>query len=270
MSILPCSAPNCEAPTYVKKRQLCRSHYNRLALYGDLNLEVVVTECVRCNSTIRRERKAAGPAPKYCTTDCKRKAAYERHIASGAYDAEQAARREASRAKPINRPTCVSCGNQFESKHKAPRFCSQRCNNRFLDANNPIRCSESDCDRGVRAKGLCSLHWRRKARADGREANSEWNERRKANYQQRRALKLQLPADNIRPVDVYERDEWVCGLCFGAVGRDTFWPDPMSPSLDHILPLSKGGHHILANVQLAHLACNVRKGANTEADAISA
>jgi 5-methylcytosine-specific restriction endonuclease McrA len=36
-------------------------------------------------------------------------------------------------------------------------------------------------------------------------------------------------------------------------------PDPMSPSLDHILPLSKGGTHEPRNVQLAHLGCNVRK-----------
>lgn len=35
----------------------------------------------------------------------------------------------------------------------------------------------------------------------------------------------------------------------------------MSVSLDHVVPLSQGGAHDPANVQLAHLTCNVRKGA---------
>ena len=43
------------------------------------------------------------------------------------------------------------------------------------------------------------------------------------------------------------------------VDKDLMWPDPMSASLDHIVPLSRGGTHTLDNVQLAHLACNERK-----------
>lgn len=97
-----------------------------------------------------------------------------------------------------------------------------------------------------------------------------WDDRRRANYHKRRALKRELPADNIRPLDVYERDEWTCGLCNEAVPRDAKYPDPLSPSIDHVLPLSKGGHHVMENVQLAHLACNVRKGNRVEADAMSA
>jgi 5-methylcytosine-specific restriction endonuclease McrA len=37
------------------------------------------------------------------------------------------------------------------------------------------------------------------------------------------------------------------------------WPHPASASLDHRIPLSKGGSHTAENTQLAHLACNVRK-----------
>ena len=114
------------------------------------------------------------------------------------------------------------------------------------------------------------MHWRRWARAEGNEAPPAWDDRRRSNYHKRRALKLELPADNIRPLDVYERDEWTCGLCNEAVPRDAKYPDPLSPSLDHILPLSKGGHHVMENVQLAHLDCNVRKGNRVEADAMSA
>lgn len=269
MSILSCSAPDCDKPVHVKMRMLCQAHYNRFMAYGDLNVDQRVKPCPSCGRVAER-RSARGPLPKYCSSDCRHATNYRKYLESGKYEAGLAAKREANQAKPLNRRTCVTCGGQFQSKQSAPRFCSQRCCNRFLDANNPLRCIEAGCDRGVRAKGLCSMHWRRKARAEGREANPEWDERRKANYQQRRAQKLNLPADNIRPADVYERDEWVCGICSAPVDRNMSWPDPMSPSLDHVLPLSRGGHHTLENVTLAHLECNVRKGNRVEADAMSA
>ena len=104
------------------------------------------------------------------------------------------------------------------------------------------------------------MHYKRQARAEGLYKNEPWDDRRRANYHKRRALKRKLPADDILPVGVYERDGWVCGICGDSVDKSLKWPDPMSPSLDHIQPLSKGGHHVLSNVQLAHLECNVRKG----------
>ncbi len=38
------------------------------------------------------------------------------------------------------------------------------------------------------------------------------------------------------------------------------YPDPDSLSLDHVMPLARGGEHAIDNVQAAHLRCNVRKG----------
>lgn len=56
------------------------------------------------------------------------------------------------------------------------------------------------------------------------------------------------------------RDGWVCHLCSRSVPRDASYPDPMSGSIDHLVPVSDGGSHTLANVALAHLTCNVRRG----------
>jgi hypothetical protein len=66
------------------------------------------------------------------------------------------------------------------------------------------------------------------------------------------------------PLEVFERDGWLCKLCGVPVDRDVQWPDPLSSSLDHILPLVAGGEHSRANTQLAHWICNVRKGARIE------
>jgi len=66
------------------------------------------------------------------------------------------------------------------------------------------------------------------------------------------------------PIDIYERDQWRCQLCGEAVEPTLRWPDPLSPSLDHIQPLVAGGEHSRANTQLAHWICNVRKGPTWE------
>lgn len=269
MSILSCSAPDCDNPAYNKKRALCQPHYNRFMSGRDLRIEPAPTECVRCGDRVTRKAQRPGPPPKYCTDRCRQQASHERKIDSGAYALEQARRRAEYQPKPVRQRACAFCGGTFDAKREDALLCSSACGNRWRDSKSTSRCAEAECARGVRAKGLCSMHWRRKARAEGREVNPEWDERRKANYQQRRALKLQLPAENIRPADVYERDEWVCGICSTPVDRTLAYPDPMSPSLDHVLPLSLGGHHTMENVALAHLSCNVRKGNRVEADAMS-
>lgn len=110
------------------------------------------------------------------------------------------------------------------------------------------------------------MHWRRQARAEGREKAPAWDERRAARHAARRALERGAPnAEPFSKIDVHERDGWVCGLCREPVDRSLSWPEPLSASLDHILPLSKGGEHTLDNVQCAHLVCNLQKGATQTA-----
>jgi hypothetical protein len=43
------------------------------------------------------------------------------------------------------------------------------------------------------------------------------------------------------------------------VDRGPGAPRALSPSIDHIVPLSRGGQHVKANVRIAHLWCNVEK-----------
>lgn len=106
------------------------------------------------------------------------------------------------------------------------------------------------------------MHWRRQARADGREKAPVWDERRAARYAARKAItRGAADSEPFVKTDVYDRDDWRCGLCAEGVDRELIWPDPMSVSLDHVVPLSKGGTHTLDNVQCAHLVCNLQKGA---------
>lgn len=53
---------------------------------------------------------------------------------------------------------------------------------------------------------------------------------------------------------VVRRDQGRCGICHKRVA-------PSDKSFDHIIPLSKGGMHNEANLQLSHKRCNSRRGA---------
>ena len=52
----------------------------------------------------------------------------------------------------------------------------------------------------------------------------------------------------------------VCGICGHPVNFDKVFPDPWSATVDHIIPVSKGGDPVdVSNLQLAHLQCNRMK-----------
>ncbi len=60
----------------------------------------------------------------------------------------------------------------------------------------------------------------------------------------------------------------VCGICGQPVDFSLRYPNPMSKTVDHIIPINRGGHPSdLANLQLAHLSCNRQKSDKVLQDA---
>ncbi len=52
----------------------------------------------------------------------------------------------------------------------------------------------------------------------------------------------------------------VCGICGRPVDFRLKYPNPMAPSIDHIIPIDRGGHPSdIENLQLAHWTCNRQK-----------
>ncbi len=52
----------------------------------------------------------------------------------------------------------------------------------------------------------------------------------------------------------------ICGICGRPVDFSKSFPDPWSPTIDHIIPVSKGGAPTsIDNMQLAHSWCNRQK-----------
>ena len=51
-----------------------------------------------------------------------------------------------------------------------------------------------------------------------------------------------------------------CGICGKPIDKTLKAPHPLSPVVDHIVPINKGGHpSSIENLQLAHWTCNRQK-----------
>lgn len=56
------------------------------------------------------------------------------------------------------------------------------------------------------------------------------------------------------------KTQTICGICGKPVDFSYKNPHPLAPTVDHIIPVSKGGHPTdLSNLQLAHRCCNRAK-----------
>lgn len=114
-------------------------------------------------------------------------------------------------------------------------------------------CATDGCAQDAKANGLCWAHHKKAHYL----ANPETYARYAANYRARRRGAF---VESFAPRDIFERDDWRCGLCGKKVRQTLRHPHPQSASLDHIVPLSEGGEHSRRNTQTAHLLCNLRKG----------
>ena len=178
--------------------------------------------------------------------------------------------------KPRHVKTCSrQCGIQLRHARKLQVLCGL-CGAKFeIGGYGSTRLLCSDCR--ARAGGqrlvelicpVCGWHgWRQsRFRTCSRECGNrlQWQARKRwANRQEADAAKLATrrmrmrnttgAIEAINPDDLFRRDNGKCGICSCDVSRDQV-------SIDHVVPLSKGGSHTWSNVQLAHLRCNIRRG----------
>lgn len=60
--------------------------------------------------------------------------------------------------------------------------------------------------------------------------------------------------------EVFWRYGGACHLCGEQISRDLDWPHPRSRSVDHLVPVSRGGSNDVDNLRPSHLACNLNRG----------
>ena len=119
----------------------------------------------------------------------------------------------------------------------------------------------------ARDAGVCSKECARKSKRD---AEHQSRKRRGVQDNHRhRARKYGCEYDSsISLKRLIDRDGLRCAICGKMCDpNDHSWSKyfgPKYPSIDHIIPMSKGGGHTWDNVQVAHIICNSEKGDSFE------
>lgn len=65
--------------------------------------------------------------------------------------------------------------------------------------------------------------------------------------------------EDVPPFQVFKADGYRCHLCGQLTDRTQSVPHLRAPTVDHIVPLSKGGKHERANCRTACYSCNAAK-----------
>lgn len=74
-----------------------------------------------------------------------------------------------------------------------------------------------------------------------------------------RARKHGVYIEVVKPSVVYKRDKWRCYLCGDKVIKSLVY-HPKQATLDHVIPMAKGGSHTYDNIRCCCHECNWRKG----------
>lgn len=167
--------------------------------------------------------------------------------------------------KPITIRRCELCRRTYVAKSRRQKYCSNECSyNKHLDDEHveaerkfvPVKkvcrwCGNefitSFKNRGLYCSEIC------------REA---FEKKRKHELYNRR-LRGKIVDHGININILIERYDGICQLCGKPVDINDkekhaygFVYGNLYPSIDHIIPLAKGGTHSWRNVQLAHRLCN--------------
>ena len=238
-----CSAEGCSRP--IKARGYCPSHYNTLYYVPRFGKkpERYSHTCQGCGVEWINTRRESSWCPD-CLPFARLKNTStpipwrECSHCSGWFVSRGGRRRCAPCLQPREAPraiTCQTCGRRLvvgDEVHPLARYCPR-----------PAPCQQ---------QAWSARH---------RERHPEqWRARRKRDKAKRRAAKKSADAETFDDVEIYDRDGWTCQLCQQRIPRDVHYLDPMAPTIDHIVPLARGGAHVRANVQAAHRSCNTAKG----------
>ena len=154
---------------------------------------------------------------------------------------------------------CKHCNKKYKPKMRTESFfCTRKCKDLFRRLDNKRALIESKSERICVG---CEKVIPKTARADKKWCSEECalNARGHTMNIQRR-IRTSEDDQDFKRIEIYERDGWICQLCKKAVNPKLTFPHPACASLDHVIPLSRGGGHKTTNVQLAHLRCNTSRG----------
>ena len=230
--------------------------------------------CVICGQDFQKERKGGRP-PSVCSQECKAEQVRRRTAAWVEANPERKKQyREANRDRLAEYNRAYYAANPEAEVQRARAW--QRANPDKV-ATNKLRQKESGADRARAArfraenpelfkKRLRDHYWSNPEK--GRDRVRQWakdNPEKAAqlnarNNRRRKAVERGASeTERFDAIEIFERDGWSCGLCGRPIDATLVFPDRLSATIDHVLPVNQGGQHARDNVQAAHFTCNASK-----------
>ncbi len=209
-----------DCPRPVSARGLCNTHYMRAKRAGTIDQwKAPQRHCYVCDELFDITKHRKS----CCSDECTKRSNGHRFVVN--------------RLKTLPERSCDQCRASIDAdRRRDARFCSIECQQAAWYDRNQERLRQA------------AREWA----SSNRELRNEYHHRREAR-------KLGLRHEVVNPASVWERDAGQCYLCEQEVTPDRRFPDPRSPSMDHVIPLDLGGAHAFDNIALTHLRCNLSK-----------
>lgn len=83
---------------------------------------------------------------------------------------------------------------------------------------------------------------------------------RKPKYYSKKRRAIYAKGDDIDPVTLFHLHGWICYVCKEKINPRLRMPNYMAATVEHIIPLCKGGTHTWDNVAPSHAKCNFNRG----------
>lgn len=229
--------------------------FEYLGGYENKNSRVRI-RCLKCGHEIERTVDAIKDGKTFCP-ECKKAETRERQdVERRRKKAEQEQKIKEREAERIKKNPLGLSSYQIEKEKKLDEvFACKVCGKEYT----PRQYIESTGGTTYSNPGYCSKECRD---AHNKRAIAENHKGRQDNHRHR-ARKFGCEYDpSVTLERLIKRDGLRCALCGEMCDPSDEWWGPKYPSIDHIIPMAKGGGHVWDNVQVAHRICNSYKGAN--------
>lgn len=157
------------------------------------------------------------------------------------------------------RHACMTCNGVIADGPR--KFCSDACKAAHVEDRPCRKCGKAFSNAGGRSRRVCLDCIQQRLREERRNRRRRYGGSHSARARHHGVKYVAFPVRSI-----YERDGYRCQLCGrqvltkAAYRRRDGKIHPRSPTIDHIVPMCKGGNHEPANCQTACFICNSRKG----------
>jgi 5-methylcytosine-specific restriction endonuclease McrA len=226
-----------------RKKKFCSDDCSRMSR-RKLPVE---TSCWSCGEALTDLGKSGFPK-RYCNRKC----------------AQDLRIRQEQEARDL-RATCKECGVNFVGDKQGLKYCGQECRAEANRKYSARRWREEVATRPEFKEWECA--WCNEmirvpiSFTGHNKYHDECKLRARRARDRRKTLRRQgvKSVERITHEEIAERDGYLCHICGDSVDMSLPRTSKLGATLDHVIPVSKGGVDSRENLKLAHWICNVKK-----------